>query len=280
MAPVGRMLFCQISPLTYQISVQKGIFLRNLKDLFSHVHFAKNYSLRPLPYCCYSHRSLIRRRLQNVDLQLQENKAVNLSLAAPKVNGILIRPGETLSFWHLVGSLTAKKGYREGLTIESGVPSQGIGGGMCQFTNLIHWMALHSPLEVAEHHHHNGIDLFPDFGRQLPFGVGTSIFYNYLDYRLYNPTDATFQLFAWVEGEYLCGELRCSFPLPVKYHIREEESYFTWEADGVYRHNKVYRRGVDKATGSILFDQLLLENHSRVLYDPGLVDPERFLSVQ
>lgn len=61
-----------------------------------------------------------------MDLQLQENKAVNLSLAAPKVNGILIRPGETLSFWHLVGSLTAKKGYREGLTIESGVPSQGI----------------------------------------------------------------------------------------------------------------------------------------------------------
>lgn len=273
---MARKLFCQISPLTYQISVGKGILLRNLKDAASRAKFAQTHCLRPLPYCCYSHRSLIRRRLQNVDLQLQENKAVNLSLAAPKVNGILIHPGETFSFWRLVGSLTSQKGYLMGLTIENGKPCQGVGGGMCQFTNLIHWMALHSPLTVAEHHHHNGLDLFPDFGRQIPFGVGTSIFYNYLDYRLYNPTDTTFQLLTWVEGEYLCGELRSDRPLPVKYHIREEESYFTREIDGVYRHNKIYRRGVDKTTGNTLFDQLLLENHAQVLYDPALIDPARF----
>jgi len=46
---------------------------------------------------------VLRRTLGNVDLQLQENKAVNLSLAAPHINGVLIRPGETFSFWHLVG---------------------------------------------------------------------------------------------------------------------------------------------------------------------------------
>ncbi len=33
---------------------------------------------------------------------------------------------------------------------------------MCQFTNLLHWMALHSPLTVTEHHRHSGLDLFPD----------------------------------------------------------------------------------------------------------------------
>ena len=31
---MGRMLFCQILTLTLSISVQKGSFLRNLKDLF------------------------------------------------------------------------------------------------------------------------------------------------------------------------------------------------------------------------------------------------------
>jgi vancomycin resistance protein VanW len=30
-----------------------------------------------------------------------------------------------------------------------------VGGGLCQFTNLLHWVALHSPLEIAEHHHHD-----------------------------------------------------------------------------------------------------------------------------
>ena len=35
-----RKLFCQISPFCYRISVEKEIFLRNLRDLFSSVRFA------------------------------------------------------------------------------------------------------------------------------------------------------------------------------------------------------------------------------------------------
>ena len=93
---------------------------------------------------------------------------MNLSLAAPLVNGILIRPGETFSFWCLVGRTSARRGFREGLTISSGETSKGIGGGMCQFTNLIHWMVLHSELTITEWHHHDGVDLFPDFGRVIP----------------------------------------------------------------------------------------------------------------
>lgn len=50
--------------------------------------------------------------------------------------------------------------------------ASGIGGGMCQFTNLIRRMVLHSPLDVVEHHHHSGLDLFPDFNRQVPLGGG------------------------------------------------------------------------------------------------------------
>ncbi|MDU6359766.1 MAG: VanW family protein [Clostridiales bacterium] len=57
----------------------------------------------------------------------------------------------------------------------------------------MHWMILHSPLTITEHHHDN-LDLFPDYGSQIPFGTGTSIHYNYLDYRFTNTTDNTFQL--------------------------------------------------------------------------------------
>ena len=76
----------------------------------------------------------------------QENKTVNLSIAAPKVSGIVIKPQETFSFWQLVGEATEKKGYKPGLTIKQGTTSNGIGGGMCQFTNLIHWMILEMQL--------------------------------------------------------------------------------------------------------------------------------------
>ena len=75
-------------------------------------------------------------------------------------------------------------------------------------------MVLHSELTIAEHHHHDGLDLFPDFGRQIPFGTGTSISYNYIDYRVRNDTSNTYQLRLWVDGEYLCGELRATEPCP------------------------------------------------------------------
>lgn len=176
-----RRLFCELSPLAYRISVEKSCALRTLRDGFSAERFPKLRLEAPLPALVCRHNSLIRRTLGRVDPVLQDNKAVNLALAAPKINGILIRPGETFSFWHFVGRPSAANGYRTGMVIANAQTGEAVGGGMCQFSNLIHWMVLHAPLTITEQHHHDQFDLFPDFGRQVPFGTGTSIFYNYLD---------------------------------------------------------------------------------------------------
>lgn len=264
---MSRILFCQISPLTYQISVFRLQCKRNIKDYFSKNHFAVKKSEEKLPFTVYTHNSLIRRRLGNVNMELQDNKAVNLSLAAPKVNHVLIRPGETFSFWKLVGKTDAKKGYKDGVQIAGNRVTQGIGGGMCQFTNLLHWMILHTPLEITEHHHHDRYDLFPDYNRQVPFGTGTSIFYNYLDYRFYNPTDITFQLITYTTEEYLCGEIRSDKNLAYSYHIKAENDHFEKENGVYYRCGQVYRRVVDKITGNTVETQLLRTNHAKVMYD-------------
>lgn len=262
-----RKLFCEISPLAYSLSRQKCIALRRIRDFVSRTKFAHIQSDAVLPVLIYSHNSLIRRKLGNTEMGLQENKAVNLSLAAPKVNRIMIYPGETFSFWRLVGPDSEKRGYREGLTIANGRPSKGIGGGLCQFTNLIHWMVLHTELTIVEHHHHDGIDLFPDFKRQIPFGTGTSIVYNYLDYRFLNRTDRTYQLLVWSDGEYLRGELRADTPQNVSYHIHAEKEFFSEEDGAVYRNGLVYRDTIDKRTGSRLTSELIRRNHARVMYD-------------
>ncbi len=267
-----RKLLCELSPLAYRLSTQKEILRRSVRDLFSRCRFAAQKSDELLPVTVYSHRSLIRRRLGNVDMALQENKAVNLALAAPHINDILIRPGEMFSFWRLVGSVSRRKGYRTGLTIKSGLPDSDIGGGMCQLTNLIHWLVLHSPLTICEHHHHDGVDLFPDFGRVVPFGTGTSILYNYKDYRFRNDTSYTFQLLLFTDEEYLNGRLLCSDRLPQSRHIRVEDEYFSEENGVVYRNNTIRRRTVDVATGNIVADEVIKTNHARVLYDTdGLV---------
>ena len=262
-----RKLFCEISPLTYKISMEKEILLRNIKDMFSKEYFSNQKTETKLPVLIYKHNSLIRRKLGNVNMELQENKAKNLSLAAPKISGIIIKPGETFSFWHLVGRCLEKDGYKEGLTIASGKPSSGIGGGMCQLSNLIHWMILHTDMEITEHHHHDQIDLFPDFKRVIPFGTGTSIMYNYLDYRFKNTTKLTYQLIIYLTDEYLCGELRADNRQDYKYHIKAEDVYFSKEQDGVYRNGKVYREKNDCQTGECISKELIRINHAKVCYD-------------
>lgn len=229
--------------------------------------FAHEKDENPYPVVIYRHKSLIRRKLGNVDQTLQNNKAVNLALAAPHVNGIVIRPGETFSFWKLVGSTGAEKGYLEGLTISNKEAKPGVGGGLCQFTNLIHWMILHTPLQITEHHHHDGFDLFPDFNRQIPFGTGTSISYNYIDYRFFNPTQNTYQLLVWTDDTYLNGELRALEGQDCSYHIQVEQERFVRESDGIYRCGKVYRNVIDKGNGNCISKELIRINHAKVMYD-------------
>lgn len=267
-----RKLFCELCPLTYWLSKQKNIMARHIANAFSKEKFAVKRTEEKLLYSVFEHSSVIRRVLGNVDMTLQENKAENLALAAPKVNGVLIYPGEVFSFWKLVGKCSASKGYKKGLTISKGKTAEDIGGGMCQFTNLIHWMVLHSPLDITEHHHHDGYDLFPDNNRKVPFGTGTSIAYNYLDYRVKNNTDKVFQFVICLTETHLCGELLCDCAPEFEYVINTENEKFIKEKDGIYRTGYVYRTCKDISTGKTLWSKCIRKNHARVMYDTSLVD--------
>lgn len=271
-----RKLFCEISPFTYKISTLKCRVIRRIQNMFVWGHFSRVKQEELLPVVIYKHNSLIRRQLGNTQMELQENKAVNLKLSTPKVNGILIRPGETFSFWHLVGSITSKKGYKDGVTISNAKTKAGVGGGLCQFTNLIHWMVLHTPLKIVEHHHHDGFDLFPDYNRQVPFGTGTSIVYNYLDYRFKNESNITYQLVTYVTDTHLCGELRASGELPIKYHITTKNEHFVRVDDTVFRRGQVYRICIDKTTGNELSRELIRDNNAKVMYDTSHLTIEPF----
>ena len=58
-----RKLFCEISPLCYEISVIKCCMTRRLRDLFSRERFCRRRSDELLPVVIYKHKSLIRRQL-------------------------------------------------------------------------------------------------------------------------------------------------------------------------------------------------------------------------
>ena len=140
--------------------------------------------------------------------------------------------------------------------------------------NMIHWLILNSPLEVVELHHHSDA-LFPDERRKVPFGTGTSVFYNNIDYRFKNNTDQDVQILVWVENGELCGELRSERPFPCRYKIVEENHHFKKEGKEYYRISQVYRIVIDRLTNKELYKELILDNHSEVMYDYSLIPKEQ-----
>ena len=271
---MARKLFCEISPTTYSISVKKEIMLRHIKDFLSTEKIAKTFSKKELPVIVKSHSSIMLRNLVGVDPQLQNNKVINIKKACDKINGIIIHPGETFSFWNTLGPTTKKEGYKEGLVISRKGMTKGYGGGLCQMANMIHWLVLNSPLEVTELHHHSDA-LFPDDRRRVPFGTGTSVCYNNIDYRFKNNTDQDVQILVWCENDDLCGELRSEREYPNRYKFVEENHHFHKEKDKYYRISQVYRIVIDKETNKEIAKELKLDNHSEVMYDYSLIPKDQ-----
>lgn len=276
-----RKLFCQRGKICYKISLAKEYLLRDISDMIKKIKgekFADKIIGEKLPFTVKGHFSMIERKLNGVDMQLQKNKTTNLKIAAKNINGLVIRPGETFSFWKRVGKPTAKKGYLEGLTISGSQLGKGIGGGLCQLANLIHWLVLNSPLEVTEIHHHSDA-LFPDERRRVPFGTGTSVFYKNVDYRFKNNSDRNVQLLIWINDGVLYGELKAERPFPCRYRITEEDHKFICENGEYFRCSKIYRETISKNSGETIKKELLLNNHSKVMYDYSLIPENEIESV-
>lgn len=254
-------------PVFYAVSVSVRRLARHGRWLARRRDYTLRRSPEPLPNLVKRHESPLIRRLGTSNISLQLGKVQNLRLAVPKVDGAIIPPGRRFSFWRAIGPTSARKGYVEGMVLWKGEAKAGIGGGLCQLSNHLHWMALHSPLMVAERHHH-GFDPFPDDGRVLPYGSGATVFYNYLDLELYNPTQNTFQVRMWLTDTHLLGELRSDLLLPESYHIEERAHRFTREGEDLYRENELYRVTFDRNTGRRLGEELLMRNHGLVKYRP------------
>lgn len=267
-------LFCEINPTCYAISMQKEICKRHVSDFFGHEKFAKETRKAKLPVVVSSYESHLIKRAKGVDLRLQENKAVNIDLACRELNGIIIYPGETFSFWKLVGKTTKRKGYKDGRVIENNGLKPGIGGGLCNLGNTIHRLILHSPLEVTEFHKHSDA-LAPDEGERVPFSTGTSISYNNIDYRFKNNTGQAVQLLVWCENEQLYAELRSEQEFPWSYRLVEEDHHFRKEGTGYFRNSKIYRETIDRQSGEILNKELILDNHSEVMFDYDLIPKDQ-----
>lgn len=236
-------------------------------------HWAKARQKEPLPCRQFAHRTPLRRHLRGEDMTLQENKITNLKLAVTRLDGIILHPGETFSYWQLIGKPSRRKGYREGMVLFLGRIGSDVGGGLCQLSNLIFWMTLHTPLTVVERYRHSH-DVFPDANRTQPFGSGATCAYPHRDLMIRNDTDRDFQLCLRVGETHLEGEWRSIAPPAGRYEIVEQNPRIDQAAWGGYvRHNELFRRCYD-ASGALVDEEFLFANDAIMMYSPLLPDTE------
>ncbi|WP_397538454.1 VanW family protein [Rummeliibacillus pycnus] len=247
-------------------------FKRYLEWSFGEKKYATNkLNTKLLENVVFTHQTVLLRELKDVDMWLQHNKIKNLKIATNKISHIIIRPGETFSYWRILGNTTKRKGYVEGMILHYGKVKTGAGGGLCQLSNLIYWMTLHTPLTVTERYRHS-YDVFPDSKRTQPFGSGATCAYNYLDLQIKNETNYTYQLVVYLTDTHLVGEWRADVPAIYSYEIYEKEHMITLETWGKYiRHNKIHRKIYNKALEQI-DDEFITENHAIMMYEPFLED--------
>ena len=233
--------------------------------------FASEFNEEQLEYVHFVHKTPLLRKLKDVDMWYQHNKIINLRIAVKRLNGIVIHPGEVFSYWKLLGKPTRMKGYVNGMVLKNGTFKPGIGGGLCQISNMIFWMTLHTPLTIIERHRH-GYDVFPDSNRTQPFCSGATCYFPHGDLMIRNDTPYDFQLILNVGADNLEGEWRSSHMYNYTYKIIERNHEIKGEYWGGYsRHNELYKQIYD-LDGNLLDEKFILGNSAILMYSPFLQD--------
>lgn len=119
----------------------------------------------------------------------------NMKIAFSKMNGTVVKPGQTFSYLNAIGPVTKANGYVEAGTIVNGKASTGIGGGICQGSTTIFNALIETGIKPIERRNHSLPSKYVSKG--LDAMVAGS-----LDFRFKNTTPYPITIYSTVEGGY------------------------------------------------------------------------------
>ncbi len=115
-----------------------------------------------------------------------ENRIYNVNLAASRLNGILVAPGETFSFAKAIGDISSFTGYKQAYVIQNGKTILGDGGGVCQVSTTLFRAILNAGLPVVErtaHAYRVGY-----YEQDSPPGIDATVYVPSVDLKFKNDT--------------------------------------------------------------------------------------------
>lgn len=122
------------------------------------------------------------------------NRWYNIDLAAKRLNGTILLPGETFSYNGTVGPYTLASGYKAAGTYQNGQSVDATAGGICQLSSNLYWVTLKANLEIVERHKHqfNG-------GYMPVIGTDATVWSDQLDFRFQNNTDYPIKIESYLD---------------------------------------------------------------------------------
>lgn len=111
----------------------------------------------------------------------REARTYNLRLAASRLDGHVMLPGETFDFNERVGPRTEAMGYKVAPVIAEGELVDGIGGGTCQISGTLYGAAFFSGLEIVSRTPHTRPSAY------IKMGLDAAVAYPTINLRFKNP---------------------------------------------------------------------------------------------
>jgi vancomycin resistance protein YoaR len=114
----------------------------------------------------------------------QVGRTYNVRVAAAALDGLMVAPGEEVSFNDVVGPRSTEAGYKNAKIILNNEFVDGLGGGVCQVSSTLYNAVLLADLEVTERNPHS----LPV--GYVPIGRDATVAYGYLDFSFKNNHDS------------------------------------------------------------------------------------------
>ena len=121
-------------------------------------------------------------------------RTTNLKLAASKINGTVLMPGETFSYNKVVGARTIAAGYKEAPIYVSGEVVDGLGGGICQITSTLYNAVVYANLDIVERTNHQFVPSYVTASRDA------TVVYGSLDFKFKNNRNYPIKINCSVSG--------------------------------------------------------------------------------
>ncbi|WAM33139.1 VanW family protein [Caldicellulosiruptor morganii] len=111
-------------------------------------------------------------------------RSENIRVAAKKINGNLVMPGEVFSLSKAIGPVTVENGFKIAKVIVNNEFVDGVGGGLCQIATTLYNAVLLAQLKVVERVPHSALISYVPPGRDATIASGS------IDFKFKNTTSA------------------------------------------------------------------------------------------